>query len=375
MVEQVRHLRRVEPIVVTRNGIAQMPAGLNCAVIAPPGHKWRKHWFTATRSASLFLAALQGRRPQLIHAHFGPDAVMALPAARRLNVPLVVTYHGYDAMFSDRQMLSDLVPTQWHYVLGRRQLMREAACILVVSDFLRRQLIARGFDEHRVRVHHIGVDTDLFKPPGDGGADRLAQGRYVLNVARHVDVKGISVLLRAWRKVADRHPDAQLLQVGSGPLTESLLQLCNELGLGQSVRFLGAQAHSRVIDLMQHASAVVLCSLTPPSGQQEALGIVLNEASACGVPVIGSRNGGIPEAIVDGETGFVVPENDCEALTARLCELWQAPVKARAMGLKGREFVLKHFNIRVQSTHLEDIYLQLIQAGSHDRAMRVASKS
>jgi glycosyltransferase involved in cell wall biosynthesis len=278
-----------------------------------------------------------------------------------LGVPLVVTFHGADCTVSRRSLWRSGKLYNYRFLLREGRLKREAALFVAVSDFIRGRLIDRGYPAGRVIKHYIGVDTERFRPGRDGGGEP-----YVLSVARHVAKKGIDVLLRAFARLATRHPSLLLLQVGAGPLTGQLQALTRALGTTSRVRFLGAQAHERVTELMQGARALVLSSRTTVDGDSEGLGIVINEASACGVPVVATRHGGIPEAVVDGETGFLIAEGDDAALSDRLDALLSDMALARRMGRRGREYVSEMFNIRKQTRALEVVYDEVLQrcAGS-----------
>ncbi len=134
-------------------------------------------------------------------------------------------------------------------------------------------------------------------------------------------VKGTRYLLRAFATVARRHDDVQLVIIGDGPLKRSLQALAASTGLRERVEFLGARPHAEVLALMRKAAMLVLPGVRTASGREEGLGMVLLEAAATGLPVIASRVGGMPECVLDGRTGFLVPERDAAALAERMGEL------------------------------------------------------
>lgn len=297
----------------------------------------------------------------LIHAHFAPDASYALPFAKWLGVPLVATFHGWDVTVPDAWFLREPSVTTAHYVVRREALKQGGAAFIAVSDFIKSRLLAMGFPAERVVRSYIGVDIRKFAPASGPLAER-----YILSTARHRRQKGIDTLLKAFARIASRFPDVSLVQVGTGTRTSELHALADRLGLGRRVRFLGAQSHDAVLALTQRATVVALTSQTPPSGQQEALGIVLNEAGACCVPVVGTRHGGIPEAIRDGETGFITEEYDDAAIATALAALLEDRALAEQMGRRGREFVCDVFNLQTQTASLEQLY---------DRATRQEGRS
>ncbi len=355
--EQAGALLRYRPTVITRSWVNEVPSslpicGLGGRRTTLPA-RLRRWAYSLTASPALFGSDDPLPPVDLVHAHFGPDGTYAMPLAAALGVPLITTFHGWDVTVHTAEMIRSANPTTVRYLLTRAALRRRGAAFIAVSDFIRNRLLVLGFPAERVIRHYIGVDIDRFVP---SSVAARAGNRYVLSVARHADKKGLDTLLRAFAQVAPRFPDVRLVQVGHGRLTPMLHALTAELGIASRVDFLGAQSSDTVRALMQDAFAVAHTSQTAADGDQEALGIVLNEASACGVPIVATRHGGIPEAVLDGETGLVVPERDVVAIAHALTALLADPGLAFRLGCRGREFVEDVFNLRTQTAALERIY-------------------
>ena len=319
----------------------------------------RQGWLALTRSASFFLKDERVRNLSLVHAHFGPDGVYALKLAERLAVPLVVTFHGMDTTARRWRLFTSLFGvTVINYFRYLRQLRERGAAFIAVSGFIRDCLLAQGFPQDKVHLLYIGVDTQRFCPlPGTG---RHGNDRSILNVARHVPVKGVATLLRAFARIADQHPGVMLTQVGSGPLTDSLQSLARQLGIVDRVRFLGVQTPHQILELMQRADLLALTSQTAETGAREGLGIVLNEASACGIPVVATRCGGIPEAVIHGETGLLCDERDDRQLAENLVLLLGNKGLRFKMGRRGREYVCQKFCLHTQTAKLERLYDKVV---------------
>jgi glycosyltransferase involved in cell wall biosynthesis len=316
---------------------------------------FRQGWLALTRSVSFFLQDERVRNLSLVHAHFGPDGVYALNLAERLAIPLVVTFHGLDTTARRWRLFTSLFGvTIINYFRYVRRLQEHGAAFIAVSGFIRDCLVAQGFPAEKIHQLYIGVDTQLFCPLPETG--RTGNNRYILNVARHVPVKGVDTLLRAFARCADRHPGVTLTQVGAGPLTGSLQSLARELGIADRVRFLGVQTPHEVLELMQRAELLALTSQTADTGAREGLGIVLNEASACGIPVVATRCGGIPEAVIDGETGLLCAERDDRQLADNLDILLENEDLRLRMGRRGRDYVGQKFCLRTQTEKLERLY-------------------
>jgi len=352
---QAQQLRRYRPVYLGRWRFGPPPDGA-ASLALQDLPRWRLPligWQMATRDPRPYERLLKQHRPVLIHAHFGIEGVYALPLAKRLATPLVTTFHGFDATLAAPALLAS--PAWAHYPLRRRELAREGDLFLCASSFIRGRLLAMGFPEARTHTHYLGVDCESIQPRAS--SEELP---VILHVARLVAVKGTEYLLRAFAAVAPRHPDVRLVVIGEGPLRRSLERLASALGIEHRVQFLGALRHSEVLAWMRRAAMLVLPGVRTATGRVEGLGMVLLEAAATGVPVIGSKMGGIPECIDDGESGFLVPERDAGALAERLGMLLDHPSVRHRMGAAGRLLVERRFDARQQTRALEGLYDALL---------------
>jgi colanic acid/amylovoran biosynthesis glycosyltransferase len=297
--------------------------------------------------------AAPGGRIDLVHSHFGPDAFYGGQLAKSMGVPHVVTFHGYDVTQSRLALLRMRQPIFVRYALCPLSVNSSATVMLAVSDFIKVKMIAKGFQADRIRRHYLGVDVDNI--PVRSYQDMSGE-RYIVSVGRQVEVKGFDTLIRAFAGLAADYPDFSLHLIGAGPLTAGLKALAATLGLKQRVRFLGALPYAEVLAHVRGARLFVLPCQRASTGAEEALGLVFNEASACGVPVIGTRHGGVPETILEGETGFIVPERDVSALSGSMRLVLDDAALAEAMGRRGREFVSDCFNLKRQNWLLEEEY-------------------
>ena len=352
--EQVKALRHFSPFFLGRIRLGCPPGGVESLALEDIFKKssfCRRFWHVTTRATDPYLQLLGGHRPNLIHAHFGVDAVYALPLARRLGVPLITTFHGFDATVSAGSLVCSRSPSWGNYALFRRQLAREGDLFLCVSAFIRQKVLAKGFPEDRTHVHYIGIDTQAIQPRA-----ALDESLNILHVARLVEKKGTEFLIRAFAGIAQKAPRVQLIIIGDGPLKRSLQKLVSSLDLDRRVRFLGARTHSEVMDWIAKAVFVALPSVRASSGDSEGLGMVLLEAGALGVPLIGTRHGGIPEAIIHGQTGYLVAERNVGELAARMGDMLADPARRAYMGARARALVETRFDIRRQTDKLEAFY-------------------
>lgn len=348
--EQMTFMQRYIPHVVARD--FSPSAGFAGTGLAT---SWRRRAWTLTRWSAMFpRAPLNALR--LLHAHFGQDGVMAMPLAKRLDVPLVTTFHGADITTARELFAASRKPTQRWFAYKQDELRTQGAGFIAVSRFIEDRLLAGGYPRDRVRQIYIGIDTERFMP-----GMQAPDSRYLLCVARHTPKKGLDTLIRAWARIAGRHPDVQLLQVGGGGITERYVRLAESMGVGDSFVFMGPRRHDEVLRLMQGAQAFVLPSQTAEDGDSEALGIVFNEASACGVAVLSTEHGGIPEAVRHGVNGLLCAERDDEALAQHMDAVLSDPALAQQLGRRGRELVCDEFDIRRQSPRLEAFYTEVLE--------------
>jgi glycosyltransferase involved in cell wall biosynthesis len=330
---QATGLIRYQPLLIGREDKGNIPPELAGRVLLSPGPE-----------------RVRAYAPVLIHAHFGPDGLRALPLAARLGVPLITTLHGYDVGRSTSALLRSGRLSWMHYALRRQDLQRRGTLFLAVSNALRGQAIAQGYPPERMLIHYNGVDLARF-PPGPGEPD------LVLFVGRLVEKKGVETLLRAFAIVRRERPGAALVIIGEGPLRPRL-----ERAAGEAVRFLGAQPQDAVALWMRRATVLAAPSITARDGDAEGLPTAIVEAAASALPAVGTDHSGIVEAIVDGETGFIVPERDAGALAARLLAILGDPALRDRMGAAARALAERKFDLARQMRRLEEIYDQ-VRAG------------
>ena len=292
--------------------------------------------------------ALRRRHPVLVHAHLGVDGAAAMPLARRLGLPLVVTYHGFDATASDEAAAKR--GYRYRVFLRRREtLKRETRLFIAVSEFIRSRLLERGYPDDKVVVHHIGIDTTFFRARPEVPREPL-----VLAVGRLIETKGLTHLIDAMSQLRARLPEAELLIVGRGPLRDALEQQAR--ASGARVRFLGMLTPPEVRDLMNRARVLALPSVTASDGTVEAFATVALEAQAMGLPVVGSISGGIPEAVVDGETGLLAPERDGRMLAHHIETLLTNTARWAKMSEGAARRVRALYDVRTQTAALEVLY-------------------
>jgi glycosyltransferase involved in cell wall biosynthesis len=284
--------------------------------------------------------------PVLVHAHFAPDACNALALARALQLPLVASFHGYDLTVKDDHQSS-------FYLWRREDLKVQGSRFLCVSNFIRNQALAKGFPAERTVVHYTGIDVDFFH------ADpHIKRSPIVLFVSRLVPKKGCEYLIRAIADVQRVAPETKLVIIGDGPLRGALQKLA-----AASVRdfeFLGAQKPAAVREQMNRATVFCTPSVVSETGDAEGFGMVFAEAQAMGLPVVSFASASLPEAVADGQTGFLAPERDWQALGAKILLLLRDGKLWAQFSRAGESRIRCQFDVRKQARALEVIYEQVV---------------
>ncbi len=295
---------------------------------------------------------LAEQRPDLIHAHFGTDGLIALPLAEKLGIPLVTTLHGYDVSRRFLPMLLSGRLSWTRYALLRRRLFERSALFLAVSDAVRERAIRLGYPAERTAILHNGIDIDYFTPPAQAPEPGL-----ILHVGRLVEKKGTELLLEAIRDI----PDATLVVIGDGPEKRPLEDCAGRLGIGERVSFLGEQPRGEVRRWMRRAWRLAAPSLTARDGDSEGLPTVVCEAAATRLPVVASTHSGLSEAVADGESGLLVPEGDAPALASAIAGLLGDPVLRERLASGARRLAEQRFSRSRQIARLETHYDALLE--------------
>ncbi|MFZ9880104.1 MAG: glycosyltransferase [Phycisphaerales bacterium] len=335
---------------------AELPARTRCAHLEQPAarrvalaplraagfarHGWRAALRTIDprlgwRARSGQLAAVAHalaapRRVDLVLAQFGPAGLVALSLRRAglVEGPIATAFYGFDLTRALRD-----APNLY------RGLYDEAALLLPNSEHLAGVLRANGAPSSKTVVHRLGIDLARF-PAVDRRARPAAPT--ALAVGRFVEKKGFEHAIRALAAAGDASA-FRLRLIGDGPLRPRLEQVARELGVTDRVEFAGWRTHEEVACAMADADLLLAPSVVARDGDMEGLPLVVIEALATGMPVIGSRHGGIPELVSDGVNGVLCDERDEGALAAALVRL-SDPETRSALGRNARATVERDFS-------------------------------
>jgi colanic acid/amylovoran biosynthesis glycosyltransferase len=298
---------------------------------------WRKAWRTLRQRkwewehTAAYLTALRTFRPAAVLAEFGPVGVRVMEACRLAGVPLIAHFHGVDA--SEHGLLQEHAQTY-------PALFRASAAVIAVSRAMERKLLSLGVPSEKLHYNPYGVDCRAFAGAQPGNAPPV-----FVAVGRFVDKKAPALTLAAFAKVHQNCAAARLRMIGDGPLYAGCRALAASLGIEAAVTFLGNQSHTVVQEEMRRGRAFVQHSIEAPNGDCEGTPVAIIEACATALPVVSTRHAGIPDVVLDGQTGFLVEERDVEAMADRMLRLAQDPVLAATVGQAAQQRIRTEFTI------------------------------
>ncbi len=351
------------PTANWRRLVGALPAALRCALSSPRftlrALRPAEFGYQASSLSALFRLAKLSERAgdyDVLHAHFGPVGNSFRFARDLWRAPLLVSFHGYDFSTQPRKEGAGMYQKLFHI----------ADLVTVNSAYTQRCVEKLGCPTHKLRRLPVGLDLQEFRfrertlEPGE--PVRL------LTVARLTPIKGHEYILRALARLHQAGVAFRYDVVGDGVLRKALTQLAHDLGLAEKVRFHGACAADQVKTFYEQAHLFLLCSVAI-EGDQEGQGLALQEAQACGLPVIATAHGALPEGMLPGQSGLLVPEHSVDELAAQLRSLLEQNSQWGAMGRAGRAFVEKNYDISQLNSQLVSYYTEAVEkAGVHSTA-------
>lgn len=339
-----RSFSKLNPVFVGHEQKGPTPTGFDAFLLndlhGPLGEFGFKQFGIVSKQLEDKLRALE---PVAIHASFGKSGAYALPLARKLNLPLIVTYYGGDAT-KHSNTKDSMVRV---YNRRRAALWDEASLILACSDFIRRELEAKGAPSEKIIVHHNTADPERFAP---GQKEKI-----ILFAGRWTEKKGIETLIDALAKLGPALEGWRVRLLGDGELKEELVARLTAAGV--SAELPGWIPSDEMPNHFAEASIACVPSQRASSGDAEGLPLVCIEAMLSGCALAATYHAGIPECVIDGKTGYLVDEKDSDALADRLGRMVSDPEATRGMGEAGLQFALSDFNLVKKSQRLEDIIL------------------
>jgi glycosyltransferase involved in cell wall biosynthesis len=287
-------------------------------------------------------------KPAVLHAHFGPMGVLLAPIAKELDIPLVVTFYGYD--------ISEIIREDF-WQQAYRELAEVVSYVTVLSEEMKDRALETGFFEEQIKVVHLGtrVDNIQYRSPS-------YPIEKMLSIGRLAEKKGHLDTLKAFQKVLERsNRSLQLNIIGDGNDRPKLESYIRSNGLKDHVTMLGRLPHPKVVEYLQASDVFVLNSKTASSGDKEGTPTVLVEAQAAGLPCISTFHSGIPEIIPKGNHQLLAKEGDVEQITSNMMNLLNAPEEeVLEISRRGRKRVEEAFDVAGEAGKLINLYKELI---------------
>ena len=295
-----------------------------------------------------FYSILKTEQPDVIHAHFGTHGSIILPSAKRLSVPVVVSFHGFDAF---------QLPNLPGWMEKLEAVFNQAAAITVVSQFMKFHLVKLGCPSEKLHVVHVG------KKMRDYNFRRTFNLpiKNFLSIGRLAEKKGHADIIKAFHSLSVEFPNLTLKIIGEGPLKEDLRMLITSLDMEKRVEILGAKSHAQTKNYLAAADAFILCSKVAGDGDMEGIPTVLMEAQCMGLPCVSSFHSGIPEVIPMPNYWTLAKEGDTVSIASKIRELLICPIELlNDATLLARQKMEEEFNLETEVEILKALYKKVV---------------
>jgi glycosyltransferase involved in cell wall biosynthesis len=299
-------------------------------------------FYPGDKMSSQLAEFLKKRGIRVLLAEYGYVGCAVQNACRLAGVRLYVHFHGFDAS----QLLR-----HWHIRYAYRRLFRSVKGFIFPSQYLAEHLCSTIGIQHNnfIKIVPCCVQPKHFNATQAKDKDML------VSVARFVAKKAPQNTILAFSKVLCHFPDARLEMIGDGELLQACKDLVESLGLADKVLFHGSKSSDFVKEKLEKAQLFLQHSVTASNGDTEGLPVAVLEAMASGAVVVATKHSGIPEAVVHGETGFIVPEHDVEAMSQHCIQLLKDDELLVSMRGRARERVKENFTVEQQIVSLRGI--------------------
>lgn len=289
---------------------------------------------------------LETEKPDIVHAHFGYDAVKLMNLTVAHHIPLIVSFYGSDV---------SRLPSEFGWKRRYKKLAANGDHFIAATSFMKSQLVDLGFPEKKISIIRFGVDLN-----GHPFKRSSSSHQKLMMVGRMVEKKGFEFAIRALYKLKKRGYTPQLNIYGYGPKLKVLKKLTSDLNLNDLVQFHGYQPVDVILQAHNDHTILLAPSVTAKDGDMEGLPNTILEAMAKGTLVIATKHAAIPEVINHRETGFLVEERDTEGLTNILETILKQNLDLDAIRINARNVIEKDYGIQRMIEEVERIYDQMI---------------
>jgi glycosyltransferase involved in cell wall biosynthesis len=290
---------------------------------------------------------LKEQNIDIVFTEYGMVGASVTEACKKANVPLVIHYHGADVYHRD---------TVAKYLSLYKKAFDYASAFISVSVEMVGRLKELGAPADKIHVASCGVDTDAFPV-----LDILNTQKAFLFVGRFVEKKSPTSVVKAFKIVADKFSDAKLIMVGNGPLFDDVKCLITELGLNDRIGLTGVLKTAEIKELLKQSRCFVQHSVTAANGDKEGTPVTILEAGSSGLAIVSTQHSGIKDAVINGETGYLVPEHDIEGMAHYMMKIAEDVELAATLGQKEAAHIRRNYDIRDRINTLSEILYNAIK--------------
>ena len=266
----------------------------------------------------------------VVMAEYGTAGSFITPICKNLDIPLLVHFHGFDASRKD---------TLNNFKKGYELMFSYATKIIVVSNAMKQALVGQGCPEKKLVLNTCGPHPDYLNIEPD------LESNYIISVGRHTYKKAPYLTILAFQEVLKKHPHLKLKMIGDGELFDVSKNLVKSLGLENNIILLGALERQEIIKHLQSAFLFVQHSIIATNGDSEGTPVGIIEAMAAGLPLVSTRHAGIPDVVIENETGFLVDEGDIDAMSENILTIVNNRELAETFGKKANALIQENFTL------------------------------
>lgn len=286
-------------------------------------------------SIDLFTKEFINNKIEIVFAHYGMTGAKILPVCKLLDLPLIVHFHGHDAV---RKTVLKEFESVYLEMFNYPKTM-----VISVSHEMTKRLIKLGCSEEKIYYNPYGPNVQFINV-----IPKFLKTQFV-SVGRFVEKKAPHLTILAFKKVVDKFPDAKFVFAGDGLLLDSCIDLTIALRLQNNILFAGRITADQFCNYLSESLAYVQHSIEAQDGDMEGTPVSILEASGAGLPVISTIHAGIPDIILNGETGLLCHEHDIDNMAKNMLSLIENPLLAKTLGEKGKIRVSEFFSM---DTHI-----------------------
>lgn len=293
---------------------------------------------------SELIRILKLKKIDLVFAEYLINGGRVIDVCKKLSIPIIVTALGYD--ISNKDVIEN---NKANY----KMLFNYCNAVIIVSNHMRANLNKLGCPEEKIVYSPAAPETSFFelKPS--------FKNKNILAIGRFVDKKGPHLSILAFREVLKKHPDAKLIFAGDGQLLNACRDLVNVFDMSKKVEFLGFITQDQQKELLENSMMFIQHSKVASSGDSEGTPVAILEASASGLPVVSTNHAGIPEVVINNETGYLVEELNYKKMAKKMIYLLDHIDFAKEMGDRAKLFVKENFTLE---KHISTIDIEIQKA-------------